>query len=156
ALQRFGATGAALPRSIGEGIEAAAAHGSFLLVILDQFEEYFVYHPRAADGEAFAEQFTRALNTRGLQASFLISIREDALAKLDPFAAAVPRLFDGALRIGRLDHAAAREAIVRPLDQYNAGREADERIAIEPALVDAVVEQVTAGCVRLEQSGVGR
>jgi Novel STAND NTPase 1 len=156
ALGRFGEFDGSAPRAIGEAIEAAAALGSYVLVILDQFEEYFVYHPRADDGDAFAAQFTAALNTRGLQASFLISIREDALAKLDRFKAAFPRLFDGSLRIERLDPAAARQAIERPLDHYNAGSDDDARISIEPALVDAVVQQVTAGRVRLEQSGVGR
>ncbi|MCK4793318.1 MAG: ATP-binding protein, partial [Desulfobacteraceae bacterium] len=56
-----------------------------LLIILDQFEEYFLYHPQE-DGEGtFAFEFPRAVNRTDLRVSFLISIRDDSLAKLDRF-----------------------------------------------------------------------
>src|SRR5262249_8695410 len=56
-----------------------------LLIILDQFEEYFLYHAQE-DGEGtFSVEFPRAVNRLDLRVSFLVSIREDALAKLDRF-----------------------------------------------------------------------
>ena len=48
-----------------------------------------------------------------------ISIREDALAKLDRFEGRVPGLLDNLLRIEHLDHEAAREAIEMPLEHWN-------------------------------------
>src|SRR5262249_3943743 len=53
-----------------------------------------------------------------------------------------------------LDRDAAREAILRPLDLWN-GSVADpgETVEIEPALVDAVIEQVTAGKVTVGGNG---
>ncbi len=56
--------------------------GRDLVVILDQFEEYFVYHPREDGDGTFAAEFPRVLNRRDLSVSFLVSIREDALARL--------------------------------------------------------------------------
>ena len=54
--------------------------------------------------------------------SFLVAIREDAVAKLDRFKGQIPNLFDNYLRIEHLDREAAREAIELPLERYNAHR----------------------------------
>jgi WD40 repeat protein len=93
--------------------------GLELLIILDQFEEYFVYHPREARDGRFADEFSRAVVTLDLRAKFLISIREDWLARLDRFRGHIPNLFENSIRIGALDRQGAREAIVNPIEQYN-------------------------------------
>src|SRR5205085_4530817 len=70
----------------------AACHaetGRRLLLILDQFEEYFLYHPQ---DDAFAAEFPQAVLQTVAPVSFLISIREDALAKLDRFEGRIPSL----------------------------------------------------------------
>src|SRR5262249_37351286 len=56
-----------------------------LLLILDQFEEYFLYHPDEAGDGTFACEFPRAVNVRGLHANFVVAIREDAYTLLDRF-----------------------------------------------------------------------
>ena len=90
--------------SLADALRVCAEHaGGKLLVILDQFEEFFRYHPDKT-GEEFAEEFAGAVNTPGLRANFLISIREDALAKLDRFKGRIPSLLSNTLRIRHLDH----------------------------------------------------
>jgi pSer/pThr/pTyr-binding forkhead associated (FHA) protein len=130
--------------------------GGELLIILDQFEEYFLYHPHL-DGEGtFATEFPRAVNCSDLRASFLISIREDGLAKLDRFKGRIPNLFDNYLRIQHLDREAARRAIEKPVDRFNLlGAKNGRRVSIEPELVEAVLEQVRAGQVVLGDAGRG-
>ena len=54
--------------------------GGDLLIIFDQFEEYFLYQPQEDGQGTFAADFSRAINRPDLRANFLISIREDALA----------------------------------------------------------------------------
>ncbi|HEX8090140.1 MAG TPA: hypothetical protein VF762_14865, partial [Blastocatellia bacterium] len=136
--------------------ECASRVGGQLFVILDQFEEYFLYHAQE-DGEGtFAVEFPRAVNSHDLRVSFLVSIREDALAKLDRFEGSIPNLFDNYLRIEHLDRDAGRAAIEKPIQQYNqlyaaGGRE----IGIEPALVEAVLDQVETGQVVLGEAGRG-
>jgi WD40 repeat protein len=127
-----------------------------LLIILDQFEEYFLYHPQE-DGEGtFAIEFPRAVNRPDLRANFLVSIREDSLAKLDRFKGRIPNLFDNYLRIEHLDREAARMAIEGPIEQYNRLQVMeDPRVSIEPALVEAVLEQIRTGQVMLGESGGG-
>ena len=144
--------GQSLADVIAWAAETADAH---LLIILDQFEEYFLYHGVEARPGAFAAEFPGMLNRSGVQANLLVSIREDALAKLDRFKRVIPRLFDSTLRINHLDAAAAREAIVRPVERYNALAAADERVVLEAGLVAAVIEQVRSGRVVGEQIGQG-
>jgi WD40 repeat protein len=116
-------------------------------VILDQFEEYFVYHPVEKVDEPFAREFPGAVGRRDLRVSFLLSIREDAVAKLDRFKGRLPNLFDNYLRIEHLDRDAAREAIELPLQLYNSLHPPDGPVQIEPELVEAVVNDVEAGRV---------
>jgi hypothetical protein len=126
-----------------------------LVIILDQFEEYFVYHPQEDGDGTFAVEFPRALHRRELPVSFLVSIREDALARLDRFKGRIPGLFGNYLRVDRLNRQAGREAIVRPLEEYEHHLAKSEHVAIEPQLVEAVLDQVRVGNVQLGQIGAG-
>jgi phospholipase C len=126
-----------------------------LIVILDQFEEYFTYHPQESDGNPFESYFSQAVNQRDLHVSFLISIREDALAWLDRFKGRIPNLFGNYLRVKHLDQTAAREAIRQPLGVYDRRLAEPEHLDIEPALVDAVLEQVRVGAVQLGRAARG-
>jgi len=127
-----------------------------LLIILDQFEEYFLYHPRVNSDSGFDEQFAHAVNRPDLRTSFLVSIREDALAKLDRFKGPIPNILGNYLRIDHLTPEAAREAIEKPLEWYTKQSAADGgKACIEPELVKAVLEQVQTGQVVLGETGQG-
>lgn len=127
-----------------------------LLVILDQFEEYFLYHGQVEGDASFAVQFPRVLNCPDLRVNFLIAIREDALAKLDRFKGRIPRLFDNYLRINHLDREAARTAIEKPLEQYNRLQTVPgQDMRIEPELIEAVLDEVKTGHVVLGEAGRG-
>ncbi|MCE7982259.1 MAG: hypothetical protein DYG89_13770, partial [Caldilinea sp. CFX5] len=126
---------------------------SDLLIVLDQFEEYFLYHPNETGLGSFAHHFIQAVNSSHLRANFLLSLREDALARLDYFKGRIPFLLDNRLSIGHLDRTAGHEAVVKPLDRFNQ----DQQTAydIEPLLVAAVLDQVGSGQVTLSKQGVG-
>ena len=82
-------------RSVGlAGTIAACADrtGCDLVVVLDQFEEYFVYHPDQ-DGRPSARS-VRVIPDRGVR-------EETALARLERFKGGVPGLFDTYLRLYR-------------------------------------------------------
>ncbi|MBI3799632.1 MAG: ATP-binding protein [Deltaproteobacteria bacterium] len=146
-----------LSRTLAQNLRAWTERlGGDLLIILDQFEEYFLYHMQE-DGEGtFAVEFPRVVNQPDLRVSFLISIREDALAKLDRFKGRIPNLFDNYLRIEHLDREAARAAIKKPIEQYNRLYAADgQQVSIEPTLVEAVLKQVRTGQVILGETGRG-
>jgi WD40 repeat protein len=124
------------------------AMGEEVFLVLDQFEEYFLYH----DGDAtFVEELaevTRRVNV-------LIGIREDALARLDAFKATLPNLLSNRLRLDHLDREGAREAILGPTRRYNVLVTEDRRIDIEDALVSTVLDEVATGRVDLGAAGRG-
>jgi len=124
-----------------------------ILLVLDQFEEYFLYH--SEDG-ALAEDLPRALTDTSLPANVLISIREDAYARLDLFKGQIPFLYDNYLRVDHLTVDAARTAIIRPLDEWN--RHLDDGVEaarVGGDFVEAVLAAVQTGSVVLGQSGRG-
>jgi WD40 repeat protein len=122
---------------------------STIYLILDQFEEYFLYHPMDRGEEGLTAELGRILSTRGLPVHVLLSIREDALAGLDRFEGRVPRLFDNYLRLAHLSRTAAQAAIEGPLDRYNVVVLPDDRMSIEPGLITTLLDQVRTGSVRV-------
>ena len=125
-----------------------------LLIVLDQFEELFGYQPTPGGAGSFDEQLARAVSTDALPASFLISLREDALALLDDrFKRRLPGLLENRLRVAHLDRESARDAIVKPIERYDALH--GTAIEIEPALVEEVLDQVIHLRTSLEQTGAG-
>ena len=97
---------------------AEAAHAT-VLVILDQFEEYFLYHAKTSDPDSFEVAFARAVNSEDVDVGFLIALREDGLAKLDRFNERIPNLLGNRLRLDHLDEAGAAVAIRKPLAVWN-------------------------------------
>ena len=118
-----------------------------LLIILDQFEEYFLYHPGEDGDGTLAVELPRAVNRQNLRVSFLISIREDALAKLDLFKGRIPSLFDNYLRIDHLDRSAAQAAIEKPIAEYNRLQKGKNEASIETELVKTILNQLAVGKV---------
>ncbi len=129
--------------------------GGDVFVVLDGFEEYFLYHEDEAGARTFLEEFPEAIRRSGLRASFLVALREDALARLDRFKASIPGLFANYLRLDHLDRTAARQAIVRPVERYNELVGPDAQTSVEPELVEAVLDQVATGKVALGHVGRG-
>jgi hypothetical protein len=126
---------------------AQAAHQT-AVVLFDQFEEYFLYHPKSTDPNSFEAQLARAVNREDVDVGFLISMREDGLSKLDHFQERIPNLLSNRLRLKHLDTAGAAEAIRRPLEVWNHKHAADgPPVLMEDGLVDALLEQIRIGRV---------
>jgi CHASE2 domain-containing sensor protein len=113
-----------------------------LLLILDQFEQYFLYHPAARDSR-FDAELAAAVACTDLRLRCLISLREDTLVELDRFKDEIPHLFENRLRLNPLSEPAALEAIQRPVDRCNELRSADQpKIELERGLAEEVVRQL--------------
>ena len=133
----------------------STGRGGRLLLILDQFEEYLLYHERAND--EFGTLLPQVLNQPGLAVNVLISIREDSVARLDAFKGRVPNLFQNYLRLDRLTRESGRLAVIRPLERFNQlGLSGGQPVTIEPALVDAVLDDVRTGQLTIGEGGRGR
>jgi hypothetical protein len=116
-----------------------------LFIILDQFEEYFLYHHSSEPEEGtFAFEFPRAVTRSRLRVNFLLSMRKDSLAELDYFKGRLLNLLSNTLELGHLDWNSAKEAIKRPIDQYyNKEVSPEEAFDIEEQLIEQVLEEVS-------------
>jgi WD40 repeat protein len=135
-----GPTPSAKGQDLLPALEAAAeAVDGDVMLVLDQFEEYFLY--RQDDrGHSFEEDFVSVVNATSLPVSVLVSIREDSVTQLRRFKGRIPHLLDATLHVDYLSADAARDAIVEPVAQYN--RLYGTKVAVEPQLVKAVVHDL--------------
>ena len=117
---------------------AAAGQGGELYLLLDQFEEYVLYHGN--DGP-LSSALPELLRRPGLRVNVLIAIRDDCLAELDEFTARIPELFANLLRLDRLDRAEGRAAILGPLERYS--ELSGETFTAEEKLVEAVLDEAS-------------
>jgi WD40 repeat protein len=115
---------------------AAALQGGELHLLLDNFEEYILYH--GVEGPLSAT-LPELLRRPGLRVNVLLALRDDALAELDDFAGRIPELFSNLLRLDRLDRDAGRAAILGPLTRYS--ELVGETFSAEDALVEAVLDE---------------
>ena len=143
-------------KPVVRSLHAWTRHVRMVLVVLDQFEDYFLYHANEAGDGSFADSFPAVVNEPDLRIHVLVSIREDSWAKLDLFEGRIPRLFGNYLRVDHLTTAGAREAIQRPVEEWNSRLEPGaERYVVEPALVDAVIDAAGSGVLALAQGDRG-
>jgi WD40 repeat protein len=146
--------GFAEARSLADACEIACALHGELYLILDQLEEHFVYHSEEESfelGRAIGELVGRL----ELPVHVLLGVREDALARLDAFKGQVPGLLANRLGLDHLDREAGRRAIVGPVERFGALVPEEEGLAVEPALVDAVLDGVRTGELAPGQGGLG-
>jgi WD40 repeat protein len=121
-------------------------------LVLDQAEEYFLYHGDESGPGTFAEALPSIL-AAPYRVNVLVSLREDSLAKLDRFTGRIPGLFANTLRLDRLDRAAAEAAILRPVDRFNALTAS--HVVVEAGLVARVLEEVGSGRIEPALGGLG-
>jgi len=145
------AMGADTNGSAAAALERAQSERDVYLV-LDQAEEYFLYHADDGGPASFAETLPQVLGAP-LRINVLVSLREDSLAKLDRFTGRIPGLFSNTLRLDRLDRASARTAIVRPTERF--AELTGVAISVEPELVEDVLDQVGAGQIEPARGGLG-
>jgi WD40 repeat protein len=97
------------------------------VLIIDQFEEMQTTNTEHwAEREPFFEQLAEALNEDPLL-WVVLALREDYVARLDPYAHLLPGKLSTRFYMQRLSHQAALEAIKRPAEK--AGRPFKEGVA---------------------------
>ena len=121
----------------------ATAIDGRIFFILDQFEEYFLYHPVSKAVNDFEKQFAAAVNRRGIPANFLISLREDGLSKLDRLMGRIPDLLKNILRVEHLTRDGAEKAIRLPLEKEPC----KGTMTIQDSLIPALFEDLVPGNV---------
>ncbi len=121
------------------------------LIIFDQFEDFFL-HPEFLNGAgSFGEEFPKAVNSKDLPANFMLSLRDDAIAKLDFFKGKIQEPMKNTLRLLHLDRASTTEAIRKPLMKYN--EKMGTSFTIEDELVEKLLEDVQVDKIKFDTQG---
>lgn len=126
-----------------------------IFLILDQFEEYILYHGGEDGPGTLATELPRCVATPGLGVNVLIAIREDAFTRLDRFKDRIPLLYEHQLRLEHLSRDAARTAIFGPVARYNGLLPDEQAMTVDDDLAEAVLDQVQSGAVTLGRTGRG-
>lgn len=112
--------GGEVPGSLQDLLTVCATFASEpLIIILDQFEEFFQYQRYTADFTPFLQQLSEAVRDRETPVTFLISMREDFALNLNAFKGYLPNtLFENYYRLEKLEVAAAKAAIAEPVERF--------------------------------------
>lgn len=106
-----------------------------LVVVLDQFEEFFRYQRGGEAFQPFLEQLTNVITASQLPVHVVFSMREDFALELNAFKPYMPlSLFDNFYRLEKLDKAGAKAAILTPLQAIG--------YQYEPALLEKLLNDL--------------
>jgi formylglycine-generating enzyme required for sulfatase activity len=112
---------------------AARALGRTLVLILDQFEEFFIrLSPEFR--AAFIAELGALYDARDVPVKVVLSLREDWLAEVNEIRARIPEVFYVDMRLLPLSRAQAEEAITAPVVRLGA--------SYEPALVERLLDDL--------------
>ena len=107
-----------------------------LVIILDQFEEFFS-RLDDPDRESFIAEMTQTLARRDLPIKWVLSLRGEYLARLNELRAAIPDIFKAGLYLAPLNLESAAQAISEP------ARTA--RLGVEPKLQQQILDDLGSG-----------
>ncbi|MDM8560865.1 HEAT repeat domain-containing protein [Candidatus Parabeggiatoa sp. HSG14] len=96
-----------------------------LVIILDQFEEFFNYQRHSKEFKPFVQQLAAAVLDRDTPTVFVFSMREDFALELNAFKPELPTLlFNNFYRLEKLGKENAKQAIIAPVESLGFSYEA--------------------------------
>ncbi len=108
-----------------------------LVVVLDQFEEFFQYQRYTAEFKPFIQELAVAITDRDTPIAVVISMREDFALELNAFKSSLPLLlFENFYRLERFDRANAKQAIEEPVQRVG--------FRYEPELLESLLKDLAA------------
>jgi conflict system STAND superfamily ATPase/WD40 domain-containing protein len=131
------------PAILPEALQVLTQHfGGTLILLLDQFEDFLAECWRSGSAGPFGGELAALVDTPGLRVCVLICVQEESLARLDILASHIPTWLARSMRLEHLRSASARDAIVRPIEAWNAshGLQGEHAYRVEEALVDALLQ----------------
>ena len=132
-----------------ESLDAIALHAAEhsdceLVLIFDQFEEYFRSRAAPEAQTAFEAELAALVNRAELPVHVLLSLREDSLALLDRLEGRIPAILGNCIRLEHLDRRAAEQAIRLPLARY---AQEHEPVTVDDRLVEHLLDECAIGRV---------
>jgi Novel STAND NTPase 1 len=106
-----------------------------LVVIFDQFEEFFTTNPhRWEERRSFFEQLAQALHDLPTMKVVFV-MREEFIAQLEPFAELLPEKLRARMHLERLRGNSARNAVVKPFETWG--------LSFDPTAADEMMAELS-------------
>jgi len=104
------------------------------VIFVDQFEEIFIRHDQEAR-DRFSASLAATLAEGKGRVRFVLSLREDFLARLSEFRERIPNIFHNEFRLAPLSEAESRAAIVEPARLLG--------LEVEPELMERLIADLS-------------
>jgi HEAT repeat protein len=114
-----------------------------LMIILDQFEEFFVFWPERAQRQPFVNALADCYEDKRLPVRFLIGIRGDYFTHLATWRDRLPHIFHNEYYLEGMNREQAQAAITGPLAKLA------RLVEYEPAFLDVLLDDLARGGVEL-------
>jgi WD40 repeat protein len=133
-LERYAGFGGEAPESVKEMIrEAIFRKGKSLVLLFDQFEEFFLFQPQSVR-ETFMRELAAWIE-EDLNIRVVLIIRQEYLAHMTELEAIIPELLQNRIWLRRMSRDQAREVILGPCRVCG--------VAVEEHLADTLLEDLT-------------
>jgi len=114
-----------------------------LVLILDQFEEFFIFWPEKAHRQPFIDALGDCCDDPALPVRFVIGIRGDYFTHLATFERRLPKIFSNHYYLESMTRDEARAAITGPVARL------PHPVAYERALLEGLLDDLSRGEVEL-------
>jgi HEAT repeat protein len=114
-----------------------------LVIILDQFEEFFVFWPEREQRQLFVDALADCYEDKALPVRFLVGIRGDYFTHLATCQNRLPHIFHNEYYLEAMTREEARAAITGPVVRL------DQPVAYEQALLDSLLDDLARGGMEL-------
>ena len=128
---------------LGEGSEHLSGRTREWVVIVDQFEQLFIQHPRREEQQPFLEALAECYEDKRLRGRLVISVRSDYYSELDGLAPRISTVFENRYRLEPMTRGETKEAITGPLARLGEGA----RYA--PELLEKLLDDLERGEMEL-------
>jgi formylglycine-generating enzyme required for sulfatase activity len=114
-----------------------------LVIILDQFEEFFIFHPLPVNRAPFINTLATCLDDKALPVRFIIALRKDYYSDLAEFQSRIPTILYNEYRLQPLTRTEAEIAITAPVTQRGL------HLTYEPALIETLLDDLSRAEIEL-------
>lgn len=114
-----------------------------LVVILDQFEEFFIFHQFEEHRQPFIKELAECYNDSTLQVRFILALRKDYYSDLAEFQPRIPTILYNEVRLGEVTYDEAIAAITGPVARLGPS------IAYEDSLLNELLADLQHGGMEL-------
>jgi formylglycine-generating enzyme required for sulfatase activity len=114
-----------------------------LVVILDQFEEFFIFWPEQGHRQPFIDSLADCYEDKSLPVRFIIALRKDYYSDLADFQGRIPTVLYNEYRLDTMTREEAQTAVVGPVAKL------DRPVTYEQSLLDALLDDLARGGMEL-------